>query len=119
MPTRTPWIDAFATGDAALDERHREMLLLCEQMAGLCRPDAEAPFDAAFAQLKALVREHFATEADRLDGQGDEALEDHQLECEDFDHLVDEVATTEHFSRLEIQRFVAGWCLGHVRAAAA
>ena len=40
------------------------------------------------------------------------------MECEEFDYLVDEIVTTENFDRLELQRFLALWCLGHIAGSA-
>ena len=72
----------------------------------------------AFERLRALAREHFATEAALLAERGHADLDDHAAECEEFDYLVDEIVTTDNFSRLELQRFLALWCLGHISGAA-
>ena len=123
MPMRTSWEPEFETGDDGIDAQHRRMLSLCDRLAELSiePPGDEGMvlFDETFKAFKALTREHFATEAVLLSPMGDEALEDHRFECEEFDHLADEVATTEHFTRLEIQRFVTLWCIGHVKGSAA
>ena len=134
MPMRTIWEPGFAVGDALIDAQHQALLAQCNLLADQRRsespePDAadrddadtaaaHASFDRAFERLKMLVHEHFEAEASLLAPCGDEALEDHRFECDEFDHLVEQVATTENFSRLEIQRFVAFWCIGHVRGAA-
>jgi hemerythrin len=128
MPMPTPWEADYAVGDPLIDAQHKALLTQCTLLADRCPPaaddsgepaDAGDPvFDRAFEQLKLLAREHFETEASRLAPLGDEALEDHRFECDEFEYLVDQIATTENFSRLEIQRFVAMWCIGHVRGAA-
>jgi hypothetical protein len=50
--------------------------------------------------------------------RGDTDTEDMALECDEFEYLADEIATTANFDRLELQRFAALWCLGHVRGSA-
>lgn len=115
-PGRVAWIDDFASGHAAIDAQHRELLALCDALAALSG-DADAPrFDAAFQQFQSLVRRHFEAEAALLAGEA--ARDDHAAEAEEFAYLADEIATTANFDRLELQRFVAVWCLGHVTASA-
>lgn len=111
---RVAWSADFECGDIAIDAQHRELLAQSESLAALC--DDAPRFDAAFVQFKALVQAHFATEAALL---GDAAAQDdHAAEAEEFVYLAGEIATTENFDRLELQRFVAVWCLGHVTASA-
>lgn len=117
-PTRVAWSPAFETGHADIDAQHQELLAQCNRLADLAGEGAQAPFDEAFAGLKALVRAHFEAEAALLAGAGDAVLEDHGAEGEEFEVLAGEIATTENFDRLELQRFVAVWCLGHVTASA-
>ncbi len=118
MPNRVPWDDGYAVGDAALDARHRGLLAQCNRLADLCLrgDDGETArlFDAAVQQLRGLVREHFEAEATWLDAHGCPDLDDHLAECEEFEYLADEIATRENFDRLELQRFLALWCVGHV-----
>lgn len=115
-PGRVAWSDEFASGHAAIDAQHRELLALCDALADLCEA-ADAPrFDAAFRQFQSAVRRHFEAEAALL--ADDAARDDHAAEAEEFVYLADEIATTAHFDRLELQRFVAVWCLGHVTASA-
>ena len=102
----------------------------CNRLADLCQAqdgdsaDASAQeqqdrdFDAAFDDLKALAREHFQTEAALLAGDP-ERLEDHSSECDEFDYLVGNIVTADNFSRLELQRFLTLWCVGHVAGSAA
>lgn len=105
MPFRVDWDSAFATGDALVDAQHQALLAQCNRLADCCGPvPDDAAFDAAFDELKRMAREHFAA--------------DPEADDEEFDWLVDEIATTAHFDRLELQRFVAGWWLGHVRGSA-
>ncbi len=116
MPTRVPWEPSFSVGHEAIDAQHRAMLDQCNRLAELCAggEDADRQFDQAFEQLRAMAREHFETEAALLAERGHPDLDDHAAECEEFDYLVDEIVTTDHFDRLELQRFLALWCLGHI-----
>ncbi len=112
MPHRLNWDPGLATGHATLDAQHRELLEQCNRLADLCA-DTRA-FDDAFAQLTTMAHEHFDAEA-AARADDPEALQD---EREDFDFLLAEVATTAHFDRVELQRFVALWWLGHIRGQA-
>lgn len=120
MPTRLPWESRFGVGHELIDAQHRAMLDQCNLLADLCAggDEADRQFDQAFERLRALAREHFAAEAALLAERGHADLDDHAAECEEFDYLVDEIVTTDNFSRLELQRFLALWCLGHISGAA-
>lgn len=120
MPCLTPWEPDFAVGHALIDTQHAALLARCNALADHCNDGAadDAAFDAAFEQLKALARAHFEAEAALLAAGGDTDLEDHRDELAEFEYLAGEIATTANFDRLERQRFVALWCLGHVRGSA-
>ena len=114
QPQLAPWNEACVTGHAALDAQHAAMLDVCNELAGLCGPGDEAAraFDAAVGRLKALAKEHFDAESALLP-EGEDADELHD-EHGEFFYLAAEVATTGHFERVELQRFLALWCLGHI-----
>ena len=50
---------------------------------------------------------------------GSPKLDDARFEREEFEVLFDEILSTEHFDRLERQRFLALWCVGHILESAA
>ena len=119
MPNRVPWEPDFAVGHALVDAQHRGLLAQCNLLADLCLAgdgeDSRRGFDQAFEQLKVLARQHCETESSLL-ARGDfPDLEDHRIEFEEFEYLAGEIATTGNFDRLELQRFLAVWCLGHIR----
>lgn len=117
-PIRAPWEPGFATTHGLLDAQHQALLAECGRMAELCTSatgeEGRAQFDQAFARLKALVKAHFEAEAAALAACGCTELDDHRDEHEEFEYLADEIATMENFDRLELQRFLALWCIGHV-----
>lgn len=117
-PLRAPWNPGFATRHGLIDEQHHALLAECEGMAELCASATgeagRAQFDQAFARLKALVKAHFEAEAAVLAERGCAELDDHRDEHEEFEYLAGEIATVENFDRLELQRFLALWCIGHV-----
>lgn len=117
MPCPTPWDADFAVGHALIDAQHAALLAQCHALAEHCSGGAarDADFDAAFQHLKALAREHFEAEAALLAARGDTDLEGHRDELAEFEYVAGEIATTANFDRLELQRFAALWCLGHVR----
>ena len=118
MPTRVPWEPHFGVGHELIDAQHRALLSQCNLLADHCASTegeaADRQFDQAFERLRALAREHFEAEAALLAERGHPDLESHEMECEEFDYLVDEIVTTDNFDRLELQRFLALWCLGHI-----
>lgn len=122
MPNRVPWEPAYSVGHELIDAQHHGLLSQCELLAELCAEDANADadrlFDEAFERLKTLVREHFAAEALLLADCDGPEREDHRAECEEFEYLAGEIATTENFDRLELQRFIALWLAGHVAGSA-
>lgn len=118
MPNRAHWDAGYACGHDLIDAQHQALLAQCRLLADLCLPDGtdgqDARFDAAFVQLQTLVREHFEAEAELLARQGWMKLEDHRFECDEFEVLVSDIVSTEHFDRLELQRFLTLWCIGHI-----
>lgn len=119
MPMRAPWEPDFAVGHDVIDAQHRGLLAQCDQLAEHCLSSADASrdarFDQAFEQLKALARQHFETEADLLARSSALDLEDLQVECAEFDELLAEIVTTDNFDRLELQRFLTLWWMGHIQ----
>lgn len=118
MPQRVPWEAAFACGHALVDDQHQALLAQCDRLADLCQPEAgdaqDAQFDDAFVHLQHLARQHFESEAALLASLGSPELENHRFECDEFEYLVSEIVSTAHFDRVELQRFLTQWCLGHV-----
>ena len=118
MPYRAPWTPDLQVGHELIDAQHQGLLAQCHRLADLCEAapgeESNREFDLAFEQLKRLVHEHFEAEAALLASAGVDDLEDHRTECDEFDYLATEVATTDKFDRVELQRFLALWCLGHI-----
>jgi hemerythrin-like metal-binding protein len=121
MPMRMPWDPEFNTGQPDIDTQHQALLAQCNRLAELCPAEVdatEAPaFDEACEDLKALARAHFDAELALLSAGNCAELEDHRADCEEFEYLASEIATAENFSRLELQRFLALWWLGHIKGA--
>jgi len=121
MPNRVQWVAAYSMGDDTLDSQHQAMLAQCNFLAD-CLDDAGAPgeqrFDAAFTALMVQAREHFATEAALLRQCAYPLLDAHLSEYEEFDYLVRDIITTENFEKVELQRFLALWWVGHMAGSA-
>jgi hemerythrin-like metal-binding protein len=122
VPNRVPWDPDFSVGHDVIDAEHQSLLDQCNLLADHCvAADGEESarrFDQVLERLKAIAREHFATEALVLASGDVAALEDHRIECDEFEYLVGEVATTEKFDRSEVQRFLGLWCVGHITGSA-
>lgn len=123
MPQRIQWEPDYGVGHTLIDEQHRGLLNQCNLLAEHCLTEGDAAcdgrFDQEFERLQALAREHFEAETALLARCGYAELEDHRFACDEFAYLVDEVVTTENFSRVELQRFLALWWVGHVAGSAA
>ena len=123
MPNRVSWEPGFSLGHEVIDAQHQALLSHCNMLADHCTgaggEQAERGFDQAFEQLKFLARQHFETEASLLAACGYPDTEDHRIDCDEFEYLADEIATTANFDRLELQRFIALWCVGHIVGSAA
>ena len=118
MPNRVSWEPGFSLGHEVIDAQHQALLSHCNMLADHCTgaggEQAERGFDQAFEQLKFLARQHFETEASLLAACDYPDTEDHRIDCDEFEYLADEIATTANFDRLELQRFIALWCVGHI-----
>lgn len=120
MPNRVTWDADFQVGHELIDEQHRRLLDQCNLLADHCvaATKNEPAFDQAFEQLRTMAREHFEAELALRVERNDPELEDHRDECDEFEYLADEIVTTENFDRLELQRFLALWWVGHVTSSA-
>lgn len=122
-PMHVAWEPEFEIGHALIDAQHQGLLAQCDALAALClaadEAQAGARFDQAVEHFKDLVHQHFDSEAAVLREQGCSDLSDQDDEAADFEALVSDVATTRHFDRVELQRFLAVWSLGHVAGSVA
>ncbi|MDP1735361.1 MAG: hemerythrin domain-containing protein [Sulfuritalea sp.] len=117
MPNRVPWNQGYETGNETLDQQHRDILAQCHAMADHVvdtSPESDLKFQEIFDALTALAREHFASEADLLARCGCPTLDEHKDESDEFDYLAADIATTENFDKLELQRFLSLWWVGHI-----
>lgn len=118
MPNRVDWEADFSVGHDALDAQHREILAQCNRLADLCAAADDTPFREAYAALMRMASAHFAAEEALLVAGAYPELDDYRCELEEYAFLAAEIATTEHFDPIELQRFLALWWVGHVMDAA-
>lgn len=117
MPNRVEWEPRHSVGNEILDHQHRDILTRCNALADCVADDSEEgrqEFLKDFDDLMAFAREHFVTEEALLASSGYPELDDHKDERDEFDYLAAEIVTTENFDRLELQRFMALWWIGHI-----
>ena len=123
MPQRPQWEPAFSVGHELIDSQHQALLALCNRLGDHCAADPgdarDLAFDQDFDHLKALAQAHFKAESAWLTQHGYPALEEHLFALDELDDLLQDIVTTEHFDRLELQRFLSLWWLGHVAGTAA
>jgi len=122
-PNRVQWDPHFAVGHEILDEQHRQLLAQCNVLADLCAADggkssADPEFRQVFEQTMALAQQHFAAEEALLVAHAYPEIEDYRCEIEEYEYLAAEIATTENFDKIELQRFLALWWVGHILDAA-
>ena len=99
---------------AAIDTQHQDLLAQCNLLADCCEEGNDARFAEAYERLMVMARAHFAAEAAALVQLPESVREEHRHECEEFEYLVSEIVTTENFDKLELQRFLALWWMGHI-----
>ncbi len=119
MPNRVPWSPSYNVGHPLVDSQHQALLAHCHALADLFEAGAyandEARFDERFQRLMELAREHFASESSLLERHAYRALDELQDEYDEFEFLADKILTADKFDRLEIQRFMTWWVLGHIK----
>ncbi|CAG0931904.1 MAG: Bacteriohemerythrin [Rhodocyclaceae bacterium] len=118
MATRVHWEPRHSVGHASLDAQHQAILAHCNALADCVEGANDRQFDETFKALMALAREHFAAEEALLAQCGYAELDDYRSEHEEFGYLTDEIATTEHFDRQELQTFLSLWWSGHILGSA-
>lgn len=116
MANRVSWNPDYGVGDATLDAQHRDILARCDALAECLGDDAadDGRFRAGFDALMTLAREHFAAEQALLAARGYPELDAQQDEYDEFEYLAAEIVTTENFDKIELQRFLALWWVGHI-----
>ncbi len=122
-PNRVDWGLHFAVGHETLDQQHQQLLAQCNVLADLCAVDggnssADPEFTRVFEQTMTMAREHFAAEEALLIAGGYPEIEDYRFEIEEYAFLAAEIATTENFDKIELQRFLSLWWVGHILSAA-
>ena len=117
MPNRVQWDAAYSMGHDTLDGQHRAILAQCNALADCITdagPDSELKFQDTLVALLDQAREHFATEAALLTQCAYPTLDAHHNERDEFDYLANDIITTENFEKIELQRFLALWWVGHI-----
>jgi hemerythrin len=117
MPKRVPWNPAYSMGNDLLDGQHQAILAQCNALADCMAdagPQSDQNFQATFNAVMTQAAEHFSTEEALLTQCGYPLLEEHKNEHDEFDYLANEIITTENFEKIELQRFLALWWVGHI-----
>ena len=120
MPNRVQWDASYSLGNAVLDDQHRNILAQCNTLAD-CIADGDRQddlkFDDTFNELMASARQHFSAEEALLTRCGYPMLDELKHEHDEFEYLAADIITTENFERIELQRFLALWWVGHIMGA--
>lgn len=117
MPNRVQWNPRYSVGNETLDDQHRNILVQCNDLADYVADDdpaSDLKFHAIFNELTTRAREHFLSEEELLARGACPTLEKHRSECEELEYLAAEVITTDNFDKLELQKFLIFWWVGHI-----
>lgn len=117
MPNRVQWNPRYSVGNEALDEQHRMVLEKCNALAehvADVSQESDLKFHTVFNELMMRAREHFASEEELLIRCACPTLEEYANERDEFEYLSAEIATAENFDKLELQRFLIFWWIGHI-----
>jgi hemerythrin len=125
MPNRVQWNPSYSMGNDILDDQHRNILAQCNILADCLSDDkqeddqaGDLKFDNIFNELMAHARAHFLTEEELLSHWGYPGVEAHQNEQAEFEYLAANIITAGNFDKIERQRFLALWWVGHVTGSA-
>ena len=117
MPSRVQWNSSYSVRNELLDRQHKDLLAQCNALAD-CVCDSEQvdelKFDRIFNELMSGARDHFSTESALLGHAGHPLLEEVNDAHDEFEHLATDIITTENFDRIELQRFLSLWWVGHI-----
>jgi hemerythrin-like metal-binding protein len=111
------WQPRYSVGNEVLDQQHQHILAQCQALAdclGNSSPASAQDFHNIFSALMARVQEHFSTEEALLARCGYPAMDEYLNEREEFKYLASDIITTEHFEKIELQRFLTLWWIGHI-----
>lgn len=117
MPNRVQWNPRYSVGNEILDDQHRAILAQCNALADHAvdvSPESDQQFHTIFNELTARAREHFASEEKMLIRGACPTVEEHRSECEELEYLAAEIITTDNFDKLELQKFLIFWWVGHI-----
>lgn len=117
MPNQVQWNPRYSVGNEILDDQHQEILVQCNALADHVvdvGPESDLKFHTIFNELTTRAREHFLSEEDLLTRCACSTLDEYRNECDEFEYLVAEIVTTNNFDKLELQKFLIFWWVGHI-----
>lgn len=120
MPTETQWDDSFSVGHATLDNQHKKLLRICNELA-ICveqnSPESDSKFHEILHELSVYAREHFATEEAILRRLGYPNLaeheEDHFVYIAKFTDILTQ-ASAGVLDKVGALMFLAKWWSDHI-----
>ena len=120
LPERMVWNESYGVGVAHLDEQHKALIAMINQLADLQSATPQPPL-AAFHELLCGVFDytqvHFKAEEDYLTGIGYAHFAAHQSEHADFIEQMtayDMAAMAGVLDRAGMHRYLMQWVLAHI-----
>lgn len=120
MPTETIWDESFSVGNPILDNQHKKLLRICNDLAACVErnpPDSDSRFHDILNDLSAYAREHFATEEGLLKQLGYpnlvEHAEEHFIYVEKFTEILS-LASDGMLDKAGTLMFLSKWWADHI-----
>lgn len=115
------WSDSFSVGVALIDEQHKELVNLTNDLYGVCDKGevaAREMFYLAVKKAAAYVRYHFSTEEQIMERVEYPKLQEHKQEHASFaQEVLDNVKKLEEgkfIMPIQFVNFLRDWILTHI-----
>ncbi|MBL8489311.1 MAG: hemerythrin family protein [Rhodocyclaceae bacterium] len=110
------WTEALSTGNALLDEHHKEIFRWISELEGAAAENRTLFGVYVITRLNRYVREHFNAEEALMQAAGFPKLEEHKAEHEAFRHRLGEMHVQSIAREIpkETVDFLNGWLRNHI-----
>lgn len=120
MPTTLTWDSSYSVGNVALNNQHKHLMELCNQLAA-CIEDSKGQFSSRFIgilfDLTGYARRHFKYEESLLQACGYPRLSTQQADHEEYEkHVADALASAKAgtLDQAGLQQLLSNWWNDHI-----
>lgn len=120
MTTDILWDSSFSVGHAVLDNQHKKLLRLCNELSACVESnsgDADSTFHGILHELTAYAREHFSTEEAILKKHGYPQLAEQESHHTGFIEKITEIleqASEGILNKAGALMFLSRWWTEHI-----